>query len=51
MALSADDVILLLRLLLGPGQRILLEAQAVEPLRLGGGSGRGRGEGRRARQR
>lgn len=36
MTLGYDDVMFLLRLLLGTGQRILLEVQAVEPLRLAG---------------
>lgn len=44
MALNADDVMLLLHLLLGTGQRILLEVQAVELLRrVGGGRERLRG--------
>lgn len=51
MALSADDVMLLLSLLLGTGQRILRKVQAVEALRLGGDSGRGRGKGRQAKPR
>ena len=45
MALSADDVMLFLRLLLGTGQRIPLEVQAEESLRLSGGSRRGGREG------
>lgn len=48
MALCAGDVMRLPRLLLGTGQRILLEVQAVELLRLGGGRGRRRGKGRQA---
>ena len=47
MALGGGDVMRLPRLLLGTGQRILLEAQAAELLRLGG-AGRGRGKGRQA---
>lgn len=43
MTLGYDDVMFLLRLLLGTGQRILLEVQAVEPLRLAGAAGEGGG--------
>lgn len=45
MALSADDVMLLLCLLLGTGQRILLEVQATEQLSPVGGRERRRREG------
>lgn len=48
MALGGGDVMRLPRLLLGTGQRILLEAQAAELPRLGGGRER-EGEGKAGR--
>lgn len=50
MARSADDVMLLLGLLLGPGQRILPEVQAAELLS-GWGQRQREGEGKAAKPR